>query len=245
MRLMNLESHFFSTQKLSINEQEINNFIQKFLPMQVYPQVFNETDMFGNNKQQFMFTNPLDGKQILFMDNKISFTKSFNENHNMDIEDLEKEHVTFSEFISNTLKEFESLRSTIMFNRLSYVVRFANLQGYDAELDFYNKSLIPTLGWGQVTKNPTDFGINLGYKNFIDEKEEINNLTRIFLGLFQNIGQHGVTSDPCFLKEVDINTIEDNKENRFSTETALQITLKLKEIAHDKVVSLSVKTSEK
>lgn len=239
MRLMNLESHFFSTQPLSISEQEIHSFIQKFIPFQIYPQVFNETDSVGNNKQQFMFINPLDGKQALFMDNKISFITTYGEN-NFSHEDLLLEHEKFIDFISNIISGYHSIRTTTVYNRLSYIIRYANIKSYDDELNHLNETLIPSLSWGDSTKIPSDFGINLGYREDLD-KEKINNLTRIFIGSFQNIGPHGISSEHCFLKEIDINTIEENNENRFSFDSAIDFVTKLKKIAHEKVKSLESK----
>ncbi|HGO4287763.1 TPA: hypothetical protein MBM77_005058, partial [Klebsiella pneumoniae] len=62
MRLINLESHLFSNSLLSIQAKDLNDFIPSFLPLQIYPQEFNEAMPNGELKKQFMFINPMDGK---------------------------------------------------------------------------------------------------------------------------------------------------------------------------------------
>ncbi|MCP6351478.1 hypothetical protein NL467_22490 [Klebsiella pneumoniae] len=239
MRLINLESHLFSNSLLSIQAKDLNDFIPSFLPLQIYPQEFNEAMPNGELKKQFMFINPMDGKQILFQDNKISFILSFGDNR-LTPENLEEEHNKFLDFIDGILSRVENIRPDNSFNRLSYVVRYADIEEFDNELQRIKENTLSTLSWVNVDKKPTDLNIHYGFREQL-EGELINNLAKITLGFFQTFTPGGAMKQDCFIKEIDINTIDENRDNRFTYSTAKQLIRQLKVISHQRIIALNSK----
>lgn len=237
MRLINLESHLFSTRKLSIEEKDLGSFIPYFLPLQIYPQAFNEASMNGEIKQQFMFVNPMDGKQVIFQDNKLSFVMSFGDKEHTP-ESLNDEHNKFLEFINTILSKMEEIRPEVKFNRLSYVIRYAKIEAFDDELNRLRNNTLSTLSWVQHDKQPTDFALNYGFRANCED-EEINNLSKITLGFFQNFTAIGALKQDCLIKEVDINSIDENRTDRFDYVKAKHLIQEFKSLSHEQAVALN------
>lgn len=237
MRLINLESHLFSDSILSIQGKDLTDFIPSLLPLQIYPQEFNEAMPTGELKKQFMFINPMDGKQILFQENKISFILSFGDKR-FNAETLEEEHNKFIGFLDDVLSKMENIRPDSSFNRLSYIVRYANIEGFDKELQQIKNNTLSTLSWVNNDKKTTDLNINYGFREEC-EGELINNLAKISLGFFQTFTPSGAMQQDCFIKEIDINSLDENRENRFSYDIAKHLIKEFKSISHQRVIALN------
>ncbi|RLP21617.1 hypothetical protein D9D10_03575 [Raoultella ornithinolytica] len=235
MRLINLESHLFSTRELSITENTIQEYIPVFLALQVYPQVFNETFIDGSLKKQFMFANPMEGKQIMFQQNKLSIITSFGED-DIDLAKLEMEHNNTIQFIRLILSKFGSVKPDLKFNRLSYVIRYANIKNHEQELENLRRNTISTLKWANFEKEPSDLELNIGFKDDMDG-EPINNISKLTLGYYQSFTSPQQSSQGCLIKLIDINTLPENIQDRFSPEDACEIIIKLKAKAHEKVLA--------
>ncbi|MBT9335061.1 hypothetical protein KNR18_08545 [Klebsiella sp. O852] len=236
MRLINLESHLFSSKELSITEIQVQQYISVFLPLKLYPQVFNETFFDGTLKKQFMFANPLEGKQIMFQQNKISIITSFGED-DIDYAKLETEHNNTIQFLKLILSSFGSVKSDVNFNRLSYVIRYANIRNYEQEIEDLRKNTISTLKWVNPENKPSDFELNLGFKDDVDG-EPINNIIKLTQGYYQSYSSFNQQAQRCLIKLVDINTLPDNIQDRFSPEDACETIIKLKNKAHQTALSI-------
>lgn len=236
MNLINLESHVFSSRKLSIKAEDLGRFIPEFLNLHIYPQEFNEGFPNGDLKKQFMFVNPMEGKQIMFQENRISFSLNF-PNKKIDSESLKKETNDFIVFIGNVLDKIKSIGRDVDFNRLSYVVRYANMDDVEREVNELRNKTLTTLNWFDNEKDVGDLNIQYGFRDFVDSNE-INSVVKLSLGYYSVITSSNNVANKCIIKEVDINTIDENKDDRFDHENTKEFIRKLSDISHERVKSL-------
>lgn len=237
MNLINLESHFLSSAVLSISQDNINQYISALLKLHIYPQEFNEVLPNGEMKKQFMFINPMEGKRVLFQNNRISFVVGF-PNKKVSDEELMKENKSFLSFIDSFFNEIKSLSPNMSFNRLSYVVRYANIEGYSKEMSGIERNTLSTFKWSSTDKETTDFNLTYGYRSEIEE-EEINNIFKLLMATFNTHTPGNPSKQPCLVKEVDVNTIDENRNDRFEYDSSLKFVTKLMEESHERVKLLN------
>lgn len=237
MRLSTLESHYFSSSKLGIEEENATPFIMQFMKKKFLPQVFNEQLADLTTKQQFFFANQVLGQNIFFHENKISFVQNFNVDKIVNDKNVTHDHKAFLEFISTALQSYSEVRGDIKFNRISYVIKFLNLESFDKE----NNAIIEHFNnfqWTKKGKKPVEFNLTFGYQDSVDS-EQINVLTKTTLGGVHMIKNNNATTADCYLKEIDVNTIEEQRVDRFTANESLHILNSLKSIAHEKMFQLS------
>lgn len=237
MRLAALESHYFSSSKLGIEEENATPFIMEFMKNKFLPQVFNEQLPDLTTKQQFFFTNQAVGQNIFFHENKISFIQNFNVDKIVNEKNVTHDHKAFLDFITTTLQSHSEVRKDIKFNRISYVIKFFNLDHFDKE----NTAIIEHFNnfqWTKKGKKPVEFNLSFGYQDTVGA-EQINVLTKTSLGGVHLIKNNNATTADCYLKEIDVNTIDEQRVDRFTNIESMQILNSLKSIAHEKMFQLS------
>lgn len=237
MRLVALESHYFSSSNLRIEEEHATPFIMQFMKNKFLPQVFNEQLPDLTTKQQFFFANQNTGQNILFHDNKISFIQNFNVDKIVNEKSITYDHKAFLQFIATMIQSHNEVRADIKFNRISYVIKFFNLDSFEKE----NASIIEhfnNFSWTKKGKKPVEFNLTFAYQDAVDS-EQINVLTKTSLGGVHLVKDNHATTADCYLKEIDVNTIDEQRIDRFNANDSLSILNSLKTIANEKMFQLS------
>lgn len=237
MFLLQLEAHFFSKGYRYPKDEDIPNLLSAFKSLELMPQYFEEHNLQKNTRNKMLgFNNNIVNRGVFFRSDRVVFNAALNP--------LESERRSFLEncdefleFSNTVLKIFsdyhdESLES----NRLSLVANLVKVSDVDAKSSCFAQQLASSFPW--CAEGLNEMNLRTGVLKEIEGfNEQFNALININDGMMDTNANGFRETKPCFLINMDFNTLAEKSKFRFSVDEA-------KEIWHRLSVSMDEQSNE-
>lgn len=234
MKLLAIESNFFSTDELSLKSIEVPSIMAKVLNDNFYPQVFSQPKG-DKNIQQFMFVNPNEQKQAIFLDDKISFVQTYVPGVDLDSLNFEEEFSSFLRMINNLLTVIQEVKSkNTLYNRLSFTIRLLDYDNYKENMESFKQKLMSAVEWASHEAPLNEFSLNLGFVTEINN-EQVNLIMNSGAAEMEEVTSGSRMKKSCIMSFIEINTLKENGKNRLELNEALTLISSMKDLANQNI----------
>lgn len=233
MNLISIDCVLFSNGISAPQQHELgvlNNIFQEY---GMQPQIVNEQLPDGNIAPRFLFQHPEKKMHVIFLNSKIQFSKAFDITPPFTeyMDDISLYFDEIKKLAIEVLDKYSKIKGVFKFNRISFVIKGADVIGYEAERSWLNNNIGRGLPWIN-TENPT---VRISTNETLEIAGiKTNAITNITDGTVQGMNLSGFFQEKCLLKEIDLNTDETDLIDRFNKVEAFDLLANLKDLATQK-----------
>ena len=218
MSLLKLETHFFTKNMKTPEQKDIAALMGLFSSDELMPQYYEERNIIDSSStKNMMFVNPIEGKSIRFLADRVVITNEFNPFNSLVKETFAEKLATFQEFYSNNIKAYEKYYgSELLGNRAALVVSVVITNILTDSKERFAETLHASLPW--KSSNYYEVKLRTGEKiENVIEGENLNFITSIDDGFIEQ-NQNGQLQQKknCYLVQLDLSTDNLNNESRIN-----------------------------